>query len=309
MSARPGGAGTDDTTSEIRSCPVPMVEAMELRPMGEPDVAAVHEVAMAAFAALDRAEGREPGTPGGRIDWAHLRIRRLLATDPGGAWVAEAPDGTLAGAALALVREGLWGLSLLVVDPRRQSAGLGRALLDRALAYGDGARGGIILASSDPRALRAYARAGFALEPALRAAGLPRDVVADPAVRAFEPGDHPLAAEVDRAVRGAAHGDDLDALLAGGCSGLVLPDRGYAITRADELKLLAAHDAAAAAILLRAAIASVPGDARIDWLTARQGWAIDAVLDAGLALAPGGAVFVRGDVGPFHPYLPGGAYL
>ncbi len=33
------------------------------------------------------------------------------------------------------------------------------------------------------------------------------------------------------------------------------------------------------------------------------------MLDAGLVLKPGGAVFVRGDVGPFTPYLPSGAYL
>jgi hypothetical protein len=33
------------------------------------------------------------------------------------------------------------------------------------------------------------------------------------------------------------------------------------------------------------------------------------VLDAGLSLTNDGAVFVRGDVGPFRPYLPSGAYL
>jgi GNAT superfamily N-acetyltransferase len=239
---------------------------MELRPMREPDVPAVHAVAEAAFADLDRRNGRTPGPPG-RADWAHARTRRLMATDPGGAWVAEAPDGAFAGAALALVREGVWGLSLLVVAPGHQSAGVGRALLDRALAYGDTAGGGIILASSDPRALRAYARAGFALEPALTAAGRPHDaVVADSAVRGFEPGDHPLAAAVDRTVRGAAHGADLDALMAAGGTGLVLPGGGYAITRADEVKIVAAHDEEAAAVLLRAALAAlgaaVPGRAR-----------------------------------------------
>jgi hypothetical protein len=36
---------------------------------------------------------------------------------------------------------------------------------------------------------------------------------------------------------------------------------------------------------------------------------VSAVLDAGLALSPGGAVYVRGDVGTFWPYLPSGAYL
>jgi len=30
---------------------------------------------------------------------------------------------------------------------------------------------------------------------------------------------------------------------------------------------------------------------------------------ARLELRPSGAVLLRGDVGPFRPYLPGGAYL
>ena len=47
----------------------------------------------------------------------------------------------------------------------------------------------------------------------------------------------------------------------------------------------------------------------MEWITALQGWAIPPVLDAGLSLASEGAVFVRGDVGPFQPYLPSGAYL
>ncbi len=54
------------------------------------------------------------------------------------------------------MREGVWGLSIFAVRPGLQSAGLGRALLGRALAHGAGARGGIILSSPDPRALRLY---------------------------------------------------------------------------------------------------------------------------------------------------------
>ena len=46
-----------------------------------------------------------------------------------------------------------------------------------------------------------------------------------------------------------------------------------------------------------------------EWITALQGWAIGPVLDAGLSLVSGGAVFVGGDGGPFRPYLPSGAYL
>ena len=47
----------------------------------------------------------------------------------------------------------------------------------------------------------------------------------------------------------------------------------------------------------------------VEWITSLQDWAIGPVLDAGLSLMVDGAVFVRGDVGPFRPYLPSGAYL
>jgi hypothetical protein len=197
------------------------------------------------------------------------------------------------------------------VRPDVQSTGTGSALLARTLAYGEGARGWIILASPDPRALRAYARAGFALHPSVLATGTPRDVAAAPEVRPFKPGDHALAAAVDRAVRGAPHGADLDALAAAGCELLTLPGRGYAVHRGGAVKTIAAFDDAAAAALLRSVLARMPdgAGAEVEWLTGTQQWAVDVAVAAGLELRPGGAVFLRGDVGAFRPYLPGGAYL
>jgi GNAT superfamily N-acetyltransferase len=129
----------------------------ELRPMREDDVEAVNDRAITAFEDLDRRR-QEPVAPRMEPDAAYVRYRRVLATDPDGCWVADGDDGAFAGAALAILRDRRWGLSLLAVRPGLQSGGLGSALLNRALAYGDGARGGIILSSSDPRALRAYAR-------------------------------------------------------------------------------------------------------------------------------------------------------
>src|SRR5881394_2603417 len=61
------------------------------------------------------------------------RVGHLQRTDPDGALAAEV-DGQLVGLALALVREGMWFLSLLVVRPSFQGNGLGRELLDAALA-------------------------------------------------------------------------------------------------------------------------------------------------------------------------------
>ena len=280
------------------------------RPMRKDDALAVHELSVRAF--TDLAERlHEPPQPPPPAAAALVRIHQPIARDPGGAWITER-DGQVVGAALAIDRDGLWGLSLLVVDPAYQSAGLGRELLARSLEYaGGGRRGGIILASPDARALRAYARAGFAPHPCLRASGRPRAVERPAGVRDGGAGDLALTERVDLAVRGAAHGSDIEALVRAGGRLLVIEDRGYAVAARGRVYLLAALDEAAAADLLRAALATAPAgeEVQVEWITALQGWAIGPVLEAGLSLASEGAVFVRGDVGPFRPYLPNGAYL
>ena len=64
-------------------------------------------------------------------------------------------------------------------------------------------------------------------------------------------------------------------------------------------------------MLLRAVLARTPdgAEAEIEWLTAAQQWATDVAVAALLALRPAGGLFLRGDTGPFRPYLPGGAFL
>ncbi len=76
------------------------------------------------------------------LRWRTGRIEHFLAADPGGAWVAVDEHDEVIGVALSLLREDLWGLSLLAVAPASHGRGVGRALLDRALAYGADARGG-----------------------------------------------------------------------------------------------------------------------------------------------------------------------
>lgn len=264
---------------------------------------------MHAFQDLNRRFG-EPVEPAGPVAASRVRIGRLLATDPGGAWVAE-HAGRVVGCSLALLRDGVWGLSLLVVRPEAQSAGVGRELLARAWEYGAGARGRIVLASRDPRALRSYARLGLRLHPAVAARGRPRGVSAPPDVRAGTLADLPLTIEVDRAVRAAAHGDDIVALLEAGGELLVLPGRGYAVVRGGAVRQLAARDEHSAATLLRACMArSGARDVGVEWITSLQGWAVAPCVEAGLELRMDvGAVFLGGDVGPFAPYLPSGAYL
>jgi hypothetical protein len=128
-------------------------------------------------------------------------------------------------------------------------------------------------------------------------------------VRAGARADVPLTEAVDRAVRGAAHGPDIGCLLEMGAELLVVPERGYAVFR-NGLRLLAATDEEAARDLLRAVLARTEGEAEIEWLSERQQWALDVCLDAGLDLrADAGTVFADGEIGPFRPYLPSGAFL
>lgn len=236
-----------------------------------------------------------------------LRIRHLIGTDPAGAWVTTDGDGAIDGAALALMREGIWGLSLLIVRPDRQSSGAGCALMDAAVAYGDGARGGIVMASSDPRALRTYWRAGYELRPAMDASDVRTPPPADPAVReARWPQDRALVDGVSRYVRGAAHGPDVDAMLAAGRTLVVHDDGGFAIFEPARIVLVAARDERVARALLRTALHH---SRSMDFLDAAQQWAIDEALRAGMKLVPHGAVCVKGAVGPLWPYVPSGAYL
>ncbi|MBA2515167.1 MAG: GNAT family N-acetyltransferase [Solirubrobacterales bacterium] len=284
-----------------------------VRSMRLDDAPQLHDLARRAFSDLEKRFGAprsvQHDSPA-RVERGIARIRHLVTTDPGGAPVAER-GGFLVGASLALLRDGLWGLSLLLVDPRAQSGGLGSQLLRAALDYGSAARGGIILASQDARALRAYARAGLALHPAVEGRGEPHPVASPASVRTGGPDDLSLTETVDRAVRGAAHGPDIQALLESGARMLVVEGRGYAMASGGELRLLAATDEPAAADLLRAFMAGTPAGetAVVKWVTSIQGWALPVLLEARLELRLSGAVFLRGDVGPFCPYLPNGAYL
>ncbi len=102
-----------------------------VRPLTPADVDAAATVAADSIAPMFPEADRPPHvelTAGMQRKTAHL-----LATDPGGCWVAEDDEG-VAGVALALVRDGLWGLSQLGVRPGRQGAGIGGPLL--AAAHG-----------------------------------------------------------------------------------------------------------------------------------------------------------------------------
>jgi predicted N-acetyltransferase YhbS len=243
------------------------------------------------------------------------RIEHARSTDPAGAWVAER-GGEVAGVAIGIVRERLWGFSLFAVDEDLQGRGVGRELLRRSMAYGEdrGAEGWIVLSTEKPAAMRVYADAGFDLLPTLAAMGVADLRRAPDAVSAVEDAGSAglqLVDDLGRVVRGAGYGDDVAQGLASGSRLLVFEDRAAVCVREGYVQLLVARDEEAAAIALWAALASAPSGmtALVLFMTAAQQWAIRVALDARLPLSPDGPVCVQGKLGPLAPFLPSGAYL
>jgi len=290
------------------------VGPVRVRPLRADEATQAHLLSSRAFDALDRAAGVAlPEHTDGWLERGRVRVAHLQGTDPDGAWAAE-QDGALVGVALATVRERLWFLSLLAVEPGLQGAGTGRLLLEAALRTAQDATASWVLSSADPRALRRYALAGFALEPGLVASG-PVDRALLPAAPDVRDGSWQADGErveaVVRGLRGAGLGPDLAALEATSTRLLVTDTArgaGFAVLSAAGLRPLGATTPAAAQALLWAALAEVEGDPAVEFLTARQGWAVDVVVRARLALRPGASSCHRGLLGPFTPYLPSGRY-
>ncbi len=292
---------------------MPAAPDVTIRPMLPGDAPAAARVAHAALSELYPI-AEEPEDVPLRERAQVARAAHLQQTDPGGCWVAEV-DGDVVGVALGLVREGVWGFSLFGLLPAFQGLGIGGRLYAPALAYGAEQPGGIILSSSHPAAMRRYARsAGFRLLPTVALSGAWNPAAA-PALRC-RPGDVDAdAATLDlasRRARGASHRRDLPtALDKPGAALLVLEGEGFAVANSGSPVLLAATNEDAACDLLWGCLASGPrgGTVSYDFVTAENQWAIRVGLDAGLALAPDGPVFVRGELGTLAPYLPSGAYL
>jgi hypothetical protein len=258
----------------------------------------------------------EPGmftcrTPVQQAQWRD-RADHLLATDPGGCWVAER-DGVMLGFAASYRRDLTWFLATYAVRSDLQGAGLGRALLDAALTHSSGCLRGMLSASRDPKAFRRYHHAGFTMHPQMYLTGRV-DRASLPVVEGVREGsesDFDLLDSLDRRVRDAAHGPDHSVLLAQ--NRLVVVDRaggsGYAYLAADgKPAVICASSRAVATTLLWEAVASAPDELTVPHVTAANAWAIDVGLAAGLAVATAGYLALRA-MKPPAPYLHHGALL
>ena len=131
--------------------------------------------------------------------------RHLLGT--GRMFVAD--DGRPVGFSAAIIRDGVWFLSQLWVLPDRQGDGIGRDLLDEALAWGRGATAFTVVASPHPGAMTLYLRASMhPLWIQYEFTGEAKPEGASSETTALTKNDQSWVDALDREVRGAARPED-----------------------------------------------------------------------------------------------------
>jgi predicted N-acetyltransferase YhbS len=289
---------------------------VDVRLLRDDDIAAAEEMSSRALDEVDVKYGMATeDRDAARIAGAQQRIRHLAGTDPEGSVVAER-DGEIVGVGLAIRRGSLWFLSLMAVRSDVQGAGIGRRLMDATLDYGKGCALGMICASPDPRALRRYGRAGFALHAGFQAEGV-ADRTELPAGLGVREGDWERDVELVESLvsarRGEPYGPDLGLMRRRGTRLLVRDgprpqDRAMSFVRGRHVAAVAADSDDAARRVLWAALAEAPGAATVSYLVGNQQWAIEVALAARLELKPTEALAIRGMAAPPSPYLPTGAF-
>lgn len=131
--------------------------------------------------------------------------RHLLAT--GAVFVAEDPEPV--GFAAAVVRDGVWFLSQLWVLPERHGAGTGSALIDEALAWGEGCSAFTTIASPHPAAQTLYLRRSmFPMWVQMEFVGRGEVPEMPDGVTPLADQDGSWVEDLDREVRGTARPED-----------------------------------------------------------------------------------------------------
>ncbi|MFF3978250.1 GNAT family N-acetyltransferase [Streptomyces sp. NPDC055808] len=296
------------------------MDSVQVRLMREADLPSAERASAVTFFESERSTRRvsdpeiEPRSADASQQWVD-RMRFFLSVDPEGCWVAideVAGARRTVGFAIAQNRAGLWFLATYGVLPSHQGQGVGKRLLDAALAHAGG-RPGIFSSSVHPGATRRYRAADFSLHPQMRMVGVV-DRSTLPVIDGLREGradDFAWMDQLDRDLRVAGHGPDhgymLDTLRLVVCRDPARPGYVYLDDRG-RASLLAASDPATARKLLWEALASSQGPTLVNCITAPNEWAIDVGLAARLDIGQEGYIAVRGMPVP-APYLASGHFL
>ena len=178
---------------------------MDYRPIDLTDLDACAEVFYAADDELMARRGL-PKTPRNPVPLLRL-FGHIITGSPHRAWLAER-DGAVVGFGICAQREDMTFLSFLFVRPDVQASGVGRALLERAMAGGE--YRAVCIGSIQPIAAALYAQYGMVPRvPLFMFSGKPQgELPALPPRMETRPVDSDEVADLDRAVTGLARPED-----------------------------------------------------------------------------------------------------
>jgi GNAT superfamily N-acetyltransferase len=163
-------------------------------------------------------------------DW-----RRMLAMQPDGCFVAEW-NGVPAGTVATCIFDSVAWIAMMLVDEPLRGKGIGRALMEQALAFLDSRHMRTVRLDATPLGQPLYEKLGFVAEYSLaRYAGTPSGAGSSPGVRLATLADHDAIVELDRAATATNRRKLLSRLLCERPASVVY-DRGglcgYLLTRA-----------------------------------------------------------------------------
>jgi ribosomal protein S18 acetylase RimI-like enzyme len=275
------------TASLSRPIPVAADGPVRLREVGPADAGQVARILFEAFAGIHDHHRFPRDFP------ARAHAEALVAdfiAHPGIWGVVAERDGRILGSNFLDERAEVRGLGPITVAPAGQGLGVGRRLMEAAIARGAGARGIRLLQDAfNTRSLGLYASLGFEIvEPVAVMGGRPRAGAPEGVeVRPLVEADVPAAERLSLAALGFARTDELrDALAAPHMRPFIAIRDGRPVAYAAGLQFFpAAHGAAETeadmAALIAGGLAQVDGPASF-LLPVRQGELFRWALDAGL---------------------------
>lgn len=272
----------------------------ELRPPHPGDAPAIAGLAEDVFG---------PGPDRRDHDAVTRRFRHAIERAHPASRLAFDARGALIAATIISPRGHLLILSLAIVAEEHQGRGLARTML----AGFPEARPGtnrVVMSSTDPKAMRRYARLGLGVHPCLAACGILRPGAVErprEAERCSPLEGAQILDAIAREARGEPYGDDIAMWEDQGDTLHLIGDQAAAIQNGGVIRIVVARSEAAAQAVLRAAMDGVPPGETVHVRHIRSGqdWAVRAALDAGLPLSPEGPLFSDGPLGRFH--LPTGS--
>lgn len=237
--------------------------------------------------------------------------RHLL--DTGAMFVALDPQPV--GFSAAIVRDGVWFLSLLWVLPDKHGSGIGGALLRETLEWGRGASAFSVVASPYPVAQLIYLRSSlYPLYAQLDLSGNPKEWAPVEGVEPLQPSDASWVNELDREVRGVRRPED-HAFWASEATGLALrrdgSPIGYVYSWPDgKIGPGAARNPGDAPLLLAAAGRSTRGGERLSVAVPSTNWsAIRELVRLGFAPTGSNTFMASRPLGDPSRYISSGGAL